>query len=132
MFLSELTELQKIAFHNIAKQLIFSDEILDMNEARLLTILESEMDFSGREIPAIENLDESLSVFDTKKSKAIAVLELLNLAIIDDDFNTDESVFIQKIADSLKISPMDYTEMKWWAKKKADLDKEAQKFFSHT
>lgn len=39
------------------------------------------------------------------------------------DFNIDESDFIQKIADSLKVSPIDFTEMKWWAKRKEDLDK---------
>lgn len=83
MLLSDLTELQRIAFHNITKQLIYSDEILDINEARLMAILDSEMGFSGKEIPALENIDESLRVFDTKKSKAIVILELLKLASID-------------------------------------------------
>ncbi|MBN2435627.1 MAG: hypothetical protein JXK07_10220 [Spirochaetes bacterium] len=129
MFLQDLTEPQRVAFHNIARQLIYSDEILDINEAQLMAILEREMELSDKEIPTLKNIDESLMVFDTKKSKAIVILELLILAAIDGDFNVDESTFIQKIADSLHIHSIDFTEMKWWAKKKADLDKEAQKFF---
>lgn len=129
MFLSDLTELQKIAFHNIARHLIYSDEILDTNEARLMEILDSEMGFSNRVIPALKNIDESLRVFDTRKSRAIVILELLNLASADGDFNVDEGNFIRKIADSLQINSIDFTEMKWWAKKKADLDAETLKFF---
>jgi uncharacterized tellurite resistance protein B-like protein len=125
MFLSELTEQQKIAFHNIAVDLIYSDEILDINEAQLIAKLEKEMDLSGKEIPK----NKDLQLFDTKKSKAVVMLELLMIAHSDEDFNSEENSYIKKIADFLEISSMDFTEMKWWAKKKADLDKEASRFF---
>ena len=70
-----------------------------------------------------------LQAFDTRKSKAIVILELLMIAYSDEDFNVDESNYIKKIADFLEINSMDFTEMKWWAKKKSELDKEALKFF---
>ncbi len=129
MFLNDLIEPQKIDFHNLAVGLIYSDEILDMNEALFITRLDNEMGISGKKIPKNKNPEELFEVFDTKKSKAIVILELLNLAYSDDNFNIDENSYIQHIADSLKISPIDFTEMKWWAKKNSDIFKEALRFF---
>ena len=125
MFLSELTEQQKISFSNIALDLIYSDEILDINEAQLMAKLEREMGLANKNIPK----NKDLQAFDTRKSKAIVILELLMIAYSDEDFNVDESNYIKKIADFLEINSMDFTEMKWWAKKKSELDKEASKFF---
>ncbi len=129
MFLSDLTELQKAAFYNIAKKLIYSDDILDVNEADLMGKLEREMNMPGSSVPVQENLEESLKTFDSKKSKAVVILELLVLANIDDDFNTEEDGFIKNIADSFGISSIDFSGMKWWAAKKLDVDREASKFF---
>ena len=129
MFLSELTEPQKTAFHNIAMGLIYSDDILDINEANLMANLIREMGLSSKIISKKQNPEEVLEVFDTKKSKTIVILELLILGNSDDDFNIDENNYIQKIADSLGINSLEFSDMKWWAKKKADLDKEVLKFF---
>jgi uncharacterized tellurite resistance protein B-like protein len=129
MFLTDLTEEQKNAFHNIAMDLIYSDEILDTNEAKLMTKLDSEMGLSKKETSKNKDQEKLLSAFETKKSKAIVILELLMLAYSDDDFNIDESNYIQNIANSLGVSSIDFTEMKWWARKKTDLDKEVLKFF---
>ena len=110
-------------------QLIYSDEILDMNEALLITRLDNEMGISGQKIPKNKISEELFEVYDTKKSKAIVILELLNLAYSDDNFNINENSYIQHIADSLKIITIDFTEMKWWAKKNNDVFKEALRFF---
>ena len=125
MFLSDLTEEQKITFYNIAMDLVYSDEILDINEAQLIARLEKEMGLSNKDIPK----NKDLQSFDTKKSKSIAILELLMIAYIDEDFNVEESNYIKKIADFLEVNSMDFTEMKWWVKKKIEHDKEALKFF---
>ena len=125
MFLADLSGQQKISFHNIAMDLIYSDEILDINEAHLMAKLEREMGLANKNIPK----NKDLQAFDTRKSKAIVILELLMIAYSDEDFNVDESNYIKKIADFLEINSMDFTEMKWWAKKKSELDKEALKFF---
>ena len=114
MFLSDLTEPQKTAFYNIAMGLIYSDDILDMNEAELMAKFKSEMGLSEKKIPKNENLEDLLKAFNTKQSKAILILELLILANIDDDFNADESAYIQKIVETLEINSFDFTEMKWW------------------
>lgn len=129
MFLSDLTEPQKAAFYNIAMGLIYSDEILDINEAELMAKFKSEMDMSNKKIQNHKNMEDSLKAFDTKQSKAILILELLTLAYSDDDFNVDESTYIQKIIETLEINSFDFTEMKWWVEKKIALDKEARKFF---
>ena len=129
MFLSDLTEPQKNAFHDIALGLIYSDDILGIYEAQLMAKLKNEMGLSNRKISENENPLDLLKAFDTKQSKAILILELLILANIDDDFNTDENTYIQRIVDTLEINSFDFTEMKWWVEKKAALDKEARKFF---
>ena len=129
MFLSDLTEPQKAAFYDIAMGLIYSDDILDMNEAQLMAKLKNEMGLSNKKIQINENIQDSLKAFDTKQSKAILILELLILAHSDDDFNIDENTYIKKIVDALEINSFDFTEMKWWVEKKAALDKEARKFF---
>ena len=51
MFLSDLTEKQKTAFYNIAMGLIYSDEILDTNEAQLMSKLNNEMGLTKKETP---------------------------------------------------------------------------------
>ena len=129
MFLSDLTEPQKAAFYNIAMGLIYSDEILDINEAELMAKFKSEMGMSNKKIQNHENIEDSLKAFDSKQSKAILILELLILANSDDHFNVDESTYIQKIIEALEINSFDFTEMKWWVEKKITLDKEARKFF---
>ena len=129
MFLSDLTEPQKAAFYNIAMGLIYSDEILDINEADLMAKFKSEMGMSNKKIQNHENIEDSLKAFDSKQSKAILILELLILANSDDHFNVDESTYIQKIIEALEINSFDFTEMKWWVEKKITLDKEARKFF---
>ena len=101
MFLFNLTEPQRIAFYSIALGLIYSDDILDINEAHLMAKFKSEMDLSNEKIPRNENTKDLLKAFDTKQSKAILVLELLILAYSDDDFNVDESTYIREIVDYL-------------------------------
>ena len=129
MFLSNLTEPQKTAFYNIALGLIYSDDILDINEAHLMAKFKSEMGLSNEKIPKNENTKDLLKAFDTKQSKAILVLELLILAYSDGDFNVDESTYIREIVDTLGINSFDFTEMRWWVEKKTALDREARKFF---
>jgi len=129
MFLSDLTEPQQTAFYDIALGLIYSDDILDINEAQLMAKFKSEMGLSNRKISKNRNIADLLKAFDTKQSKAILIIELLILANSDDDFNIDENNYIQKIVDTLEINSFDFTEMKWWVEKKAALDKEVRKFF---
>ena len=75
--------------------LSISYEIIDINEARLIAKLDSEIGLSNKKTPKNKNREGLLQTFDTKRSKAIIILELLLLAHSDNDFNSDESNHIK-------------------------------------
>lgn len=127
MFLSELSKDQKIAFHNIAIQLIYYDDILDTAEAGLIKNLDFEMGLLGKKIPSNDVTEELLKLFDTKKSKIILLIELILIGNIDNEYSVEESEFIKQLAESLSISQIELMEMESWVFRKLSIDKEARR-----
>ncbi len=131
MLLSMLEETQKEPFLVLAKKCIDSDEIVDMNEAQVFSGMKEEMGLGSK----VLNLDDGVeiqhlvSVFTTKKSKAIVMLELLKIGLSDGDYSFEERDFIKNISDAMELSSNDLFLMRSWVEKKIKLDAELDKFF---
>ena len=131
MFIENFNNKQQSIFLGLAKQLIASDGIITPTEEAMLAIMQSQM---GAEITSVDaNYEELLSIFDTKKSRASMMLELLGLAHADKNFHTSDSEtfekqFIQQVSKSCSISDAELNDMESWVVRQFALVSEANQF----
>lgn len=128
MFLSELTREQQIAFYVFARDFITADDILAIKEYDMMSIFESEMDLSHKDVPEITDPESLLSHFDTRKSRSILLLELILLGYSDNDYCAEESDFIKRIAGLVGVDLSEVSEMEDWVKRAIAVNHEVTKF----
>ena len=131
MFIGNLNKQQQSVFLGLAKQLIASDGIITPTEESMLAIMQSQVE-SGIVAVEVKN-DELIGVFDSKKSQASIMLELLGLAHSDEDFHTSDSEkfekqFIQQVAKACRISDAELSDMESWIVRQLALVSEANQF----
>lgn len=129
MFLSVLNESQKRAFIKIAERFIDADSVIDMDEMELITLLERETGISPESGYSDEKLSDLFAVFDTKKARAVVMLEILRLGHIDNEYHAAESSFISTMADAFEIARTEFMNMESWVVRRIALDNEARKKF---
>ena len=79
MFLNPLPPAERPAFLELARRLIRSDGVLAPEEVALMGQIKAELDLVEDPTDVLEDvpIDELLDVFDSKRSRAIVLLELL-------------------------------------------------------
>lgn len=108
MYLNYLTQREKRIFLKLSHVVSEADGIVLENEMRLIHQYAEEMQISPEEM-AEEDVDSILAEISnnsTKKAKRIIYAELLAIALVDDNYEESEIVFMKKIANLLKISPI--------------------------
>ena len=113
MFLTMLNETEQQAFATLAQRLVAADEVLTSEEVQALDALWREMGF---ERPVADERDESAlaAVFGTRRSRVVALLELLGLAYADRDFSLDEESMITTVAHEMGIDAVDLDRLDRW------------------
>lgn len=113
MFLAMLNGEEKQAFAVLAQRLVSADEVFEAAELRALDILWAEM---GIESPEVDRRDESelAAVFETRRSKVVALLELLGLACSDRDFCLDEESMITAVAHEMGLDAAKLARLDRW------------------
>ncbi len=129
MFLSMLNEPQKGAFIKIAERFIDADGVIDMDEIEMITLLERETGISPESEHSDEELSDLFAVFDTKKARAVVMLEILRLGHADNEYHAAESKFISTMADAFGIAGTEFMNMENWVVRRIALDNEARKKF---
>lgn len=126
MFIYNLTANEQSAFLGLADKIIQADGILALQEEQLFAYLSNA---TGQ--PAAEGTVESLAaVFQTRRSKASALLELMGLGLTDGRYHPAERTLVAEIAKVLGFNENELVGMENWVVRQAMLVEEATGFWN--
>lgn len=125
MFLSVLSDLQKMAFLDLADQAIRADGRIASEELALLETMKREMALPSTVLPQGKGLSEAANAFDTRASKVAALLELIGLGLADGHLRNTENDFLEKVVSIFGVSLQDFETMKQWVARQVALVSEA-------
>lgn len=125
MFIHNLTANEQSAFLGLAEKIIRADGILAQQEEHLVAYLANA---TGQ--PAAGGTVESLAtVFQTRQSKASALLELMGLGLADGRYHPAERTVVAEIANAMGFNENELIGMENWVVRQAMLVQEAAGFW---
>ncbi|MEM7217493.1 MAG: hypothetical protein AAF515_03950 [Pseudomonadota bacterium] len=126
MWLSSLSERQRKALLGLAHNVVVSDGILDPNEESMLDEFKREMSLN----PSIEvdylELEGIEEVFDTRRSRVVALLNLLRLSYSDGAFEIEEECLLKEISQAFGLGDEEFLLLDNWVKRLVGLEAEAR------
>ena len=126
MWLSSLTPEQRQALLGLAHNVVVSDGLLDPNEEGMMDEFKREMELN----PALESeyleLDGIEQTFDSRKSRLIALLNLLRLSYVDGAFEIEEECLLREIGQAFDVSNDEFMLLDNWVRRLLALEREAQ------
>ena len=126
MWLSSLTQKQRDALLGLAHNVVVSDGLLDPNEEDMMDEFKREMALKPDIIPDYLELDGIDEIFDSRRARTVAVLNLLRLSYVDGAFEIEEECLLKEVARAFKISDDDFALMDNWVRRLAVLENEAR------
>ena len=125
MWLSSLSLNQRHAFLGLAHNVVVSDGLLDPNEESMLDDFKNEMSLSpDQEVDYLE-LDGIEGVFDSRRSRVVALLNLLRLSYSDGAFEIEEECVLKEISRAFDIPDAEFLLLDNWVKRLVGLEEEA-------
>lgn len=126
MWLSSLKPEQRKAFMGLAHDVVVSDGLLDPNEEGMLDEFKREMELNvATELEYLE-LDGIEGIFDTRKSRLIALLNLLQLSYADGAFEIEEECLLKEISRAFDVTDDDFMLLDNWVRRLVALEDEAR------
>jgi tellurite resistance protein len=126
MWLSSLTDEQRRALLGLAHNVVVSDGLLDPNEEGMLNDFKREMELSPRIEPDYLELDGIEAIFDSRKSRVVALLNLIRLSYADGAFEIEEECLLKEISRTFEISDADFLLLDNWVRRLLALEDEAR------
>jgi tellurite resistance protein len=128
MWLSSLTAKQREALLGLAHNIAVSDGLLDPNEEMMLNDFKREMELN----PAVESQYLELGgvdeVFDSRRARAIAILNLLRLSYVDGAFEIEEECLLKEVSRAFGVADSEFRLMDNWVRRLVALEEEARAF----
>jgi tellurite resistance protein len=128
MWLSSLTPQQRIALLGLAHNVVVSDGLLDPNEEGMLDEFKREMELSPKIESDYLELGGVDRVFDTRRSRAIALLNLLRLSYVDGAFEVEEECLLKEVSRAFGMPDSEFQLMDNWVRRLVALEEEARSF----
>lgn len=126
MWLSSLHPEQRKALLGLAHNVIVSDGLLDPNEEGMLDQFKREMELH----PSLESdyleLEGIENVFDNRKSRVIALLNLIRLSYADGAFEIEEECLLKEISRTFEVSDEEFLLLDNWVRRLVALEDEAR------
>ncbi len=126
MWLSSLKPEQRQALLGLAHNVVVSDGLLDPNEEGMMDEFKREMELN----PALESeyleLEGIEQIFDSRKSRLIALLNLLRLSYVDGAFDIEEECLLKEISEAFSISNDEFMLLDNWVRRLLVLEREAR------
>jgi uncharacterized tellurite resistance protein B-like protein len=127
MWLSALTSEQRNALLGLAHNVVVSDGLLDPNEEGMLDEFKREMDLRPNlEVEYLE-LDGIAAIFDSRKSRLIALLNLLRLSYADGAFEVEEECLLKEVSRAFEVSDEEFLLLDNWVRRLNALETEARR-----
>ena len=126
MWLSSLSSDQRKALLGLAHNVVVSDGLLDPNEETMLDEFKREMELNPELQSEYLELDGIEQVFDSRRSRTVALLNLLRLSYVDGAFEIEEECLLKEVSRAFSISDDEFLLMDNWVKRLMALEGEAQ------
>jgi len=114
MFLHMLNDDQKRAFAALALKLTAADGAVVGREAAKLRALSGEMNLELERWESSASVAELAASFTDRRSKVVALLELLGFAYSDTSFQSVEASMVNEAARAMSISDDDLKRLETW------------------
>ena len=128
MWLSSLTAKQREALLGLAHNVVVSDGLLDPNEEVMLDEFKREMELNPKTESQYLELSGVDKVFDSRRSRAIAVLNLLRLSYVDGAFEIEEECLLKEVSRTFGLPDSEFRLMDNWVRRLVALEAEARAF----
>ena len=130
MWLKSLTNRQRDALLGLAHNVVVSDGILDPNEEDMLDEFKREMALNPDVVSDYLELEGIGEIFDSRRSRTVAVLNLLRLSYVDGAFEIEEECLLKEVARTFGINDDDFALMDNWVRRLVGLEQEARDLMS--
>ena len=130
MWLSSLSAEQRDALLGLAHNVVVSDGLLDPNEEDMLDEFKREMAVKPEVVSDYLELDGIGDIFDSRRSRIVAILNLLHLSYADGAFEIEEECLLKEVARAFGIDDDDFRGMDSWVKRLVALEQEARRLMA--
>ncbi len=114
----------------LAHNVVVSDGLLDPNEEGMLAEFSREMELSNVEELEYLELEGIAEIFDSRRSRVIALLNLLKLSYADGAFEIEEECLLKEISEAFAVDDAQFMLMDNWVRRLTVLEREAQSFMA--
>tara|TARA_A100001037_G_C15019067_1_gene575467 strand:- start:311 stop:691 length:381 start_codon:yes stop_codon:yes gene_type:complete len=121
---------QRETLLGLAHNVVVSDGLLDPNEEGMLDEFKREMGLSSDLESSYIELIGVDEVFDSEKSRRIALLNLLLLSYADGAFEIEEECFLKELSKLFEVDDREFVLLESWARRFHVLEQEAKNIFS--
>lgn len=129
MWLSSLSDDQRMALMRLAHNVVVSDGLLDPNEEGMLNEFRREMELASTDVEYLE-LEGIESIFGDRQSRVVAILNLLKLSYADGAFEIEEECLLKEICRSFDINDDEFLLLDNWIRRLNALEEEAREIMS--
>jgi len=128
MFLTSLTCSQKQVFMCLAHNVVVSDGDLSVGEEVMMEDMRREMNLESTFTPKYVDIKGIEEIFDSKRSRAVAMISLIRLGYADGAFEIEEQCFLRELSNQFAISDHEFGLIDNWVKRLLSLEREANAF----
>lgn len=125
MWLGSLSDNQRQALLRLAHNVVVSDGLLDPNEEGMMNEFRREMELSATEEPEYLEIEGIDQIFDTRRSRIIALLNLLKLSYADGAFEVEEECLLKEISQAFGLPDAEFLLLDNWIRRLTALEAEA-------
>jgi len=125
MWLSSLSKKQRQALIGLAHNVVVSDGVLDPNEEMMIDEFKREMALNPELQPEYLSLEGMEEVFDNRRARIIAILNLLRLSYVDGAFEIEEECLLRDLSRRFSIDDGEFLLLDNWVKRMKTMEDEA-------
>jgi tellurite resistance protein len=129
MWLSSLSDTQRLALMRLAHNVVVSDGLLDPNEEGMLNEFRREMELASSDVEYLE-LEGIELVFADRRSRIVAILNLLKLSYADGAFEIEEECLLKEICRAFEIQDDEFLLLDNWVRRLTALEEEARQLMA--
>lgn len=126
MYLNRLTDGEKVAFYSLAHAVATAHEGISLEEKALLEAALHEMKIPQPQ--RILSAPEAISRFESDDTRRIALLELMLIAMVDEDFDDAEQAVVAEVIKGFNFTENHIERAAAWAESLAALFRTGQRF----
>ena len=116
MFLGLLSPDEKSAFVALAEKMIDADGIVVPSESAALASLRQEVGMGGSEASEETDIATLAQTFASRRSRVVALLELMGLGYSDTRFSIDERSLVSLLAHEMEVDAAELAKLEAWVK----------------